>query len=223
MKVDPDDTSHSTTFTYASMDAAGFFDPSPATVTITWVSVLPVTLLDFSAKLNGTKVDLNWKTANEVNTSHFVIERSNDGLTFIPIGNAAAKGSLSAVTNYDAVDPVPAKGLNYYRLKMVDKDGSFVYSKTIIIRISNNVELTTQIRPNPFTSKIDVYLTLSHNTTVEFRFINISGQVVFRKSVKGLKGFNWFSISDLDKLPSAPYMLNIVTDTDTIVEKLIKE
>ena len=147
IKVDPDDTTRLTSFTYASMDAAGLYDPSPAIVSISWVSVLPVTLLDFSGKLNGTKVDLNWKTANEMNTDHFTVERSNDGINFIPIGNVKAKGSLSTVTNYDLVDPIPIKGLNYYRLKMVDLDGSFVYSKTIIIRINNNVELTTSIRP----------------------------------------------------------------------------
>ena len=205
------------------MDAAGLFDPTPATVTVNWGAILPLTLLDFSGKLNGTKVDLNWKTTNENNSSHFNVERSTDGINFILLGRVEAKGFTSSVTNYNLVDPIPVKGLNYYRLKMYDKDGTYIYSKTIIIRISNNVQLTTQIRPNPFTSKIDVYLTLSHNTPVEFRFISVNGTTVFSKSVKGYKGFNWFTISDLEKLPSAPYMLNIVTDDATIVEKLLKQ
>ena len=68
-----------------------------------------------------------------------------------------------------------------------------------------------------------MYLTLTHNTPVDFRFIDVNGRVVFSKSVKGLKGFNWFTINDLDKLQSAPYMLHIKTDDATIVEKLIKQ
>ena len=223
LKIDPADGIITTSFKYASMDAAGLFDPTPATVTVNWGATLPLTLLDFSGKLNGTKVDLSWKTTNENNSSHFNVERSTDGINFILLGRVEAKGFTSSVTNYNLVDPIPVKGLNYYRLKMYDKDGTYIYSKTIIIRISNNIQLTTQIRPNPFTSKIDVYLTLSHNTPVEFRFISINGTTVFSKSVKGYKGFNWFTISDLEKLPSAPYMLNIVTDDATIVEKLLKQ
>ena len=115
------------------------------------------------------------------------------------------------------------KGVNYYRLKIIDFDGKFEYSQIVIIRIEDGIQLVTKVAPNPFTGKIDVYLTLTHNTMVDFRFIDINGRLVFNKSVKGLKGFNWFTINDLDKLPSAPYMLHIKTDDATIVEKLIKQ
>ncbi|MFN8243855.1 MAG: Ig-like domain-containing protein [Ferruginibacter sp.] len=221
--IDPSDNTVLSTFTYASVDAAGLLDPTPATVTITWNAVLPLTLIDFSGKLNGAQVDLNWKTAQEMNTDHFEVERSTDGINFTQIGKVAARGSLSSVTNYNMVDPIPVKGMNYYRLKILDKDGTYEYSKIVMIRIDNNIELITQVRPNPFTGKVDVYLSLSHNTQVDFRFVDISGRVVFSKVVKGYKGFNWYTINDLDRLPSAPYMLNIVTDDAVIVQKLIKQ
>ena len=221
--IDPSDTAHICTFTYASMDAAGLYDPSPATVTITWNQTLPVKLISFSGRLNGTRVDLNWVTANELNTKQFEVERGANGLTFSKIATVAAKGNSSTATSYDLIDPSPLAGVNYYRLKMVDIDGKFEYSQIVIIRIENSIQLITKVAPNPFTGKIDVYLTLTHNTPVDFRFIDINGRMVFSKSVKGLKGFNWFTINDLDKLPSAPYMLHIKTDDATIVEKLIKQ
>lgn len=223
LKIDPDDDRHQAIFRYASQDAAGLFDPTPATVTVNWQMTLPVKLISFSGRLNGTKVDLNWVTANELNTKHFEVERGSDGRNFTKIATVTARGNSNTPTSYDQVDPDPLKGVNYYRLKMVDIDGKFEYSQIVIIRIEGGTQLVTKVAPNPFTGKIDVYLTLTHNTMVDFRFIDINGRMVFSKTVKGLKGFNWFTINDLDKLPSAPYMLHIKTDDATIIEKLIKQ
>ena len=223
LKIDPDDDTHTTLFTYASRDAAGLYDPTPATVIVNWAMTLPVKLISFSGRLNGSKVDLNWVTANELNTKQFEVERSGDGQVFTKIATVTAKGNSNTPTSYDLVDPAPLKGVNYYRLKIVDIDGKFEYSQVIIIRIENSIQLVTKVAPNPFTGKIDVYLTLTHNTPVDFRFIDINGRLVFSKSVNGLKGFNWFTINDLDRLQSAPYMLHIKTDDAVIVEKLIKQ
>ena len=77
--------------------------------------------------------------------------------------------------------------------------------------------------PNPFTGKLDIYLTLPHAGNVSFSFMDINGKVVYSKQVKGLKGFNWFVVNDLIKLPSAPYILKLVTEETTFTEKLIKE
>ena len=186
-------------------------------------SVLPVSLLDFNGKLNGNQVGLYWVTTNEVNAQNYVIERSIDGQNFTPIGTVKANGTPDKVENYTLVDPSPVKGANYYRLKMIDKGGAFIYSKIIIIRIANgNMQLITQIRPNPFTTYLDMYITLTKTMPVDFRIFDENGRLVFQKSVKGNKGFNWFTLRDLYKLPGGMYVLKIVTETDTIVEKLVK-
>ncbi len=223
LKIDPDDITHMATFRYASMDTAGLYDPVPATVTVNWSQTLPVKLISFSGRLNGAKVDLNWVTANELNTKNFEVERGTDGRNFTKIATVTAKGNSNTATSYDQADPLPMKGVNYYRLKIIDFDGKFEYSQVVIIRIEDGIQLVTKVAPNPFTGKVDVYLTLTHNSMVDFRFLDINGRLVFNKSVKGLKGFNWFTMNDLDKLPSAPYMLQIKTDDATIVEKLIKQ
>ena len=224
LKIDPADGLLMTTFKYASMDAAGLFDPTPATVQINWVTLLPIKLLDFSGKLNGNKVDLFWTTSSESNSSHFEVEHSSDGQEFKAFTIVRAKGNSNTESNYAAVDPLPVKGLNYYRLKMVDRDNAYDYSKIVIIKLNSDAAtLTTRVMPNPFTGKLDIYLTLPHSCTVSFSFMDVNGKVVYSKQVKGLKGFNWFVVNDLAKLPSAPYILKLVTDESTFTEKLIKE
>ena len=223
LKIDPDDDTHMAFFRYASRDAAGLYDPTPAMITVNWNQTLPVKLITFTGRLNGTRVDLNWVTANELNSKHFEVQRSVDGQNYSTFATVAAKGNSSTTTSYYQVDPSPIKGINYYRLKMVDLDGVFEYSNVVIIRIENNTQLVTKVTPNPFTGKVDVYLTLTHNTMVDFRFIDMNGRIVFNKSVQGLKGFNWFTINDLERLQAAPYFLHIATDDALIVEKLIKQ
>ena len=222
-KIDPNNGVVTSTFTYAAIDAAGMADPTPATVQVNWITILPITLLDFDGKLNGTKVDLFWRTSAEINGDHFDVERSTDGQLFKAFAQVKAKGNTSTETGYAAVDPTPVKGLNYYRLKMVDKDAASEYSKVVTIKVSTDATLTTRVMPNPFTGKLDIYLTLPHSCMVTFNFVDVSGKVVYTKKVQGLKGFNWFVVNDLQKLPTAPYILNVITDEQTFTEKLIKE
>ena len=222
-KIDPNNGVVISTFTYAAMDAAGMFDPTPATVQVNWVILLPVVLVDFEGKLNGTKVDLFWKTSSESNSSHFEVERSQDGTDFKLLTKVNAKGNSSVESEYKTIDPLPLKGQNYYRLKMVDMDNTFSFSKTINIKVNSDATIETRVMPNPFTGKLDIYLTLPHSCMVSFSFMDLNGKVVYSKTVKGLKGFNWFIVNDLEKLPSAPYMLKLVTDENTFIEKLIKQ
>lgn len=223
LKIDPADNTNITTFKYSSMDAAGLYDPTPATVTVQWISVLPVTLLNFNGKLNGSKVDLFWGTTAEINTAHFEVERSTDGRVFTKIAKVFAKGSPLGSANYTEIDPIPEIGLNYYRLKIVDKNGSFIYSNIIQIKTNLKIEMVTKVKPNPFTGRVDVYLSLEYDTQVQFHLFDFNGKRVYTKEVKGLKGFNLFTLENLEKLPTATYILKIVTAYNTLSEKIIKQ
>ncbi len=223
LMIDPDDVTVIATYTYAAVDAANIADPSPATVIITWGTLLPITLLDFSGKLNGSKVDLYWKTNTENGSDHFEVERSTDAQNFILLGNVSAQGYSTVTSNYTSVDPLPAKGINYYRLKMVDKDGKYVYSKIISIQVNKQDELLTKVMPDPFTHKLDIYVTLPANSDVTISFIDMYGRLVLTRVFKGYKGFNAFSFTDLESLPAAAYMLKLSTKDMTVTKKLVKE
>ena len=94
LKIDPDDDRHQAIFRYASMDAAGLFDPTPAQIVVNWARTVPVRLISFNGRLNGEKVDLNWVTATELNTKHFEVQRGSDGFSFTTIETVAAQGNI---------------------------------------------------------------------------------------------------------------------------------
>src|SRR4029079_8939151 len=94
---------------------------------------LPVTFIGFTAELKNKSVLLQWQTENERNLSRFIIERSADGNTFSSVGNVAAAGNSSTKINNTILDQLPLPGVNFYRLKMIDTDGKFKYSKVVAI------------------------------------------------------------------------------------------
>jgi Secretion system C-terminal sorting domain len=115
--------------------------------TITVSGVVPLTLLSFDAFKNKNKVDLKWTTTNEINTAHFEIERSINGVQFIKIGSVNSANS-SGINNYSYEDLQPLKGLNFYRLKQVDIDGSFKHSNINKVLFENFGD-AVNIYPNP--------------------------------------------------------------------------
>jgi hypothetical protein len=112
-------------------------------------SPLPVKLLSFQAAREKSAVRLDWFTATEINTHHFDIERSADGLHFEKIAQVSAKGSNSNYTNWDNQ---PLQHSNYYRLKMTDIDGRFEYSPVVSVKMPE--ENAIRIYPNPSTSAV---------------------------------------------------------------------
>lgn len=96
---------------------------------------------------------LKWTAASEVNTSHFEIEKSLDGIEWTKQGNKTAVGGKYTQTNYSFDDEMPSVGNNYYRLKSIDFDGSSNYSSIIKIKVDKPIdESTIKIFPNPTTA-----------------------------------------------------------------------
>ncbi len=116
-------------------------------------ALLPVRLLSFAAVKDGNTVKVSWKSAEEINSSEYIVQRSADGISFTNIGTITAKGFAS---DYSFTDANPLTGSNFYRLKQVDKDGKFVYSKVVKINFTKLPGI--RISPNPASSYI--YLSL---------------------------------------------------------------
>ncbi|OQP44539.1 hypothetical protein A4H97_09205 [Niastella yeongjuensis] len=105
------------------------------------IAVLPMTLLQFNGNRRGNTVVLQWRTADEINTSHFMVERSTDGVHFTAIQKVMVSGESTG--NYTATDYQPLPGLLFYRLEMVDRDGKGTYSATLSINNDNNIITVT--------------------------------------------------------------------------------
>ncbi|RYF97406.1 MAG: hypothetical protein EOO00_00200, partial [Chitinophagaceae bacterium] len=117
-------------------------------VTTTFI-VLPVKLISFSGTIDAG-ASLQWITENEKSFSHFEIQFSEDGNKFYGVGKISANGGNGRQT-YNFNSKVTHAGIHYYRLKMVDNDGKFIYSKIITLRRSENNNAGISIFPNPAT------------------------------------------------------------------------
>ncbi|MEO6542021.1 MAG: T9SS type A sorting domain-containing protein, partial [Ferruginibacter sp.] len=117
--------------------------------TITVAGTLPLKLLSFNGIKNQSNVSLNWKTDNEINTAHFEVERSSNGVHFSGIGRVTAM-NRAGENNYAFDDGSPFGGINFYRLKQVDIDGKYAYSNILRIMFENAGKLLN-IYPNPAT------------------------------------------------------------------------
>lgn len=143
----------STQFEYAYVDAAGVADPTPAIYKISWSSPLPVTLINFEVAKSESLVHISWSTASEENSSYFDIERSTDARTWSSIGQVPAKEQSNSISQYDFTDQTPVAGVNYYRLKMVDLDQSFAYSKIRSVSLEGT---NISMYPNPVTTQLNI-------------------------------------------------------------------
>ncbi len=122
--------------------------------------VLPVELIDFQAVAENEKTKLWWSTASELNADRFEVERSTDGFSFEKIGGKQAAGTTTAQQSYSFIDEKPLPGMNYYRLRQVDFDGAFEYSKVVSVDFQNLHEFEKLVRayPNPVTDFLHIEL-----------------------------------------------------------------
>ena len=175
----------------------------------TVASAAPVTLVSFNGVLENKIVELDWLTATELNTSHFSIQHSTNGSSFIEIGSVKAIGVGS--NNYKFTDLTPAEGINYYRLQNVDKNGSYSYSKVIAVNFAGS--------PNKFA----VYPTLTHDGNVSVRInqstastatikvIDINGRVLQISKVSIAEGSNLIPCKII--AAKGVYIVNVETST----------
>jgi hypothetical protein len=183
-------------------------------------SVLPLELLQFKGRRQGTGILLEWQTANEDRINRFEIERSETGSLFEDIGHIAATAQPNAGKNYMFTDAHPSGSANYYRLKMVDQDGKFSYSHTILIKATGL--FTANVLPNPFTDLVIIGVALEKPQPLYVRLINTAGSLVYTREVKGRQGNNTIQLNDLAALPAGSYFLQVRGTEHAIQQKIVK-
>jgi hypothetical protein len=141
---------------------------------------LAVTGLQLNAALNGNDVALSWKTETELNSDHFEIERSTDNINFSRIGSKQAAGNSVSTINYAYTDPNMAAPAYYYRLRMVDIDGQYVYSNIAFVRKSGGIK-GVRVFPNPVTSQVNIEFSNAKGN-YEITVYNQLGQIVMSRN-----------------------------------------
>jgi len=139
--------------------------------------ILPVEALQLEAAPQVRTVDLVWTTTREQNSSHFIIERSTDGVHFTAIGRMNAVGNAESLTSYQGVDDAPVVGLNYYRLQQVDMDGTIAVSNTVTALFKPNTT-TVMVVPNPALDQAELLMSAAYEGSLRVRIMDGSGRIV---------------------------------------------
>lgn len=177
-------------------------------------TALPVELLTFEADASDRTVKLDWATASEAGSAHFVVQRSTDGENFVSIGQVAGAGTSFTTIEYGFEDPQPIVGTNYYRLKQVDTDGSFSYSDVATVNFGSALVAGTPF-PNPTDGTVNVLVNANVDGQVRAEVIDASGRAVHREAQTIVRGTNTIGM-DLGGLKPGTYMLTLLGEDGTL-------
>lgn len=202
-----------TTEPITTSDVGGAFkDGEVEDYLVPFVVPLPLNLTDFNAKLENGHCQLSWQTATEKNTRYFDIEYSNNGSDFHKIDQIPAIGTGD--NKYQYRDERPARNRNYYRLQMVDADGTAVYSKIISLVTEQGRTFTISGSPNP----VDQILKLSirSDDPLYLEIYNVLGKMVYSEKLQSADQ----TYLDCSRLITGTYYLkasNSFGETKTII------
>jgi len=162
-------------------------------------SPLALKFENVAAEQKGETIEVSWKTANEQNMNGYTVERSSDGTHFISVGNVAANDKSTNV--YDFKDAGYANGENYYRIKAIDKTGAATYSSIVKVSVSETINKSISIYPNPVIGKvISIALNNQNASVYNVQLVSSNGKTLASKQINHLGGssVNTFDVSSLN-------------------------
>lgn len=182
---------------------------------------LPVELISFKAKEVNEKILLSWETATELNNEKFEIEYAKAGKEFIKIADVKGAGTSFKRTKYSFTHHHPKPGLNYYRLKQIDIDGSTEYSKIISINLTGEKFQIGEFYPNPnhlgFASLDFISKTES---SINISVIDLTGKILYQNMKQIFEGENDL-VFDFTSIGKGVFIIRIENERNLFYKKLI--
>jgi len=188
-------------------------------------SPLPLVWGSFTAEANDNVVLLKWTTLQEINTSHFDIERSANDNSFSSIGRVDAVSNSLALNSYQFIDASPLSGMNFYRLKQVDENGKYVYSKICTVNFNSN-NYAVRISPNPVSQSANITYSIQQNCKVSLQIFDVKGRriktLVNDEEAAGVHRVKW-DVSDEkgNVVPAGLYFLKMMACNNSETKKII--
>ncbi len=177
-------------------------------------------LLAFKGELVASKAQLLWRVGNENNFSHYEIEKSANGTEFVKAGEQPGMWQSGEYT-YQFTDPELLNGSAYYRLKMVNKDGVYKYSKTVLLSTSH-YPFALKTIANPFSGRLPVEYIVPKDGTVTLHLYDAQGKQVFSQQQLSNRGFNSALLEMPPGLGSGLYTFRIQFEGASISRKMMK-
>ena len=179
----------------------------PAQVPLHCVT-LPVSFLDLTAIKENNDVLLTWKVSHEINTQYYIVERSTDGINFTAIGSTSfTEGpALGNIYQYTDENVTTTGGSLYYRIRELDTDGQFVYSKIVSVRL-NNLSGKLSVYPNPAQSSVTVSFSCTNAGPVSLRLFDIKGSLLWQQQYTASAGQNNVQVDYIRNIPPGTYIL----------------
>jgi hypothetical protein len=172
---------------------------------------LPVTLSAFAAMRESNSNVLTWTTTSEINSDHFEIQWSSDAKSWQKVGEVDCQKTEASVLHYVFTDPEIRAGTSYYRLKMVDADNSFAYSRICTIESERS---RIVVFPNPLEAGKPLTFLTANKTIGKLTFFDLSGKIV-------LESTGTPTTANLQTLPAGRYLIKAVFTDDTTASQLI--
>lgn len=196
---------------------------------VTLTATLPVKWLSFTGKNVNNDVQLNWQTAQEINNKCYEIERSTDNQNFGWIGTVFGRTNANTVSKYSYLDDLKNISKSniitdniYYRLKQLDLDGQYQYSRTVTLKAPFLASFS--VYPNPFIESLFLKVNSNQlNQIFTIQIIDIVGREVLSKSFTNESKQVDYEITDLKSVQNGMYFLKVTYDNKAFITKIIKE
>jgi len=199
-----------TEFRYSYIDEAGV-KGDIARYVIEYTVPLPVEIIAFNCQPKRGGVLITWTTANELNSSHFDVMRSANGENWQRIGSVQAAGTSHDLRDYSFFDGKPLMGMNYYRLKAIDRDGSMAEGDVCASRVTpvSGAEVSqVNLYPNPTLNRTTVSINSAYADRVALVLTTAEGKEVRRLQLDVTEGLSQIEIDLADVVPGV-YLLRV--------------
>ncbi len=171
---------------------------------------LPVTLKSIKAYQQGSAINVDWTVENEISINKYEVEKSENGIDFTKVFSTPAKGFGSVSTTYNYIDAAVIKGNNFYRIAYYNQDGSFQYSRTVLVNIGK-AAAGMSIYPNPVTgNSIGLTFNSLEKGIYSVRLVNASGQVLMVKQLNHTGGSSVETLTPGSRLTTGVYQMEVI-------------
>ncbi len=182
--------------------------------------VLPVELTEFRAKPTQSGIQLNWATATEIQNDYFALQRSQNGRHFETITKVNGSGTTNDPQSYTFLDNNPIKGSSYYRLKQVDENGAFTYSKVIAVSWKEVDSSGISVFPNPARALLFIKFAELQEEPMTVQILNTNGQLLSQFALPSMDDMIPLQVAHL---PGGVYFLRLEMNENVEVRRWVKE